>query len=275
MVTASIVTYHTDPSELTDCLACLSAPAVGRIYVVDNSSSPAISQLVSGNDKVQYIAAQNRGYGAGHNIALRQAMSDGADYHLVLNSDVSFEPYAIEQMVDFMERNAHVGMLQPRILNPDGSDQYTVRLLPSPIDMAARLLPYALRRSRTDRYELRLLDRDKIWNVCYHQGSFMLLRTDALRQTGLFDERYFMYPEDIDLTRRVHEKYATLYYPTVTITHYHRATSKHNLKMFSIHIANMVRYFNKWGWWHDVGRKEINRRVLQQKIDGGYCNFEN
>ena len=79
----------------------------------------------------------------------------------------------------------------------------------------------------------------------------MFIRSEALKAEGLFDERFFMYPEDIDLTRRIHRHWKTLYYPACEIVHDHRAESYKSLRMTKIHIINMMRYFNKWGWWVD------------------------
>lgn len=89
----------------------------------------------------------------------------------------------------------------------------------------------------------------------------MFIRMSALQEAGLFDERFFMYPEDIDLTRRIHRRYKTLYFPMCEIIHYHRAESYKNLRMTKIHIINMIRYFNKWGWWFDAERRKFNRRI--------------
>ena len=86
----------------------------------------------------------------------------------------------------------------------------------------------------------------------------------ALKEVGLFDERFFMYPEDIDLTRRLHQRYQTLFYPEVSITHNHQKASYHSMRMLWIHCINMIRYFNKWGWIWDKERERINERVLQE-----------
>lgn len=260
MVTASIVTYKTDAEELRSCLSCLSSNLISRIYVVDNSCSAYIEEICSGYDKVEYIPSRNIGYGAAHNIAICRALDWKAPYHLVLNSDTSFSSDIFSGIIEYMDRNVECGALQPRILNADGSDQFTVRLLPTPLDMASRLLlPYRLRRHRTDRYELRHINRNDVFNPPYHQGSFMFIRTDALRKVGLFDQRFFMYPEDIDLTRRIHALYTTVYYPGATVVHHHRAQSHSNIKICMIHIINMIRYFNKWGWFNDPQRKEFNK----------------
>ena len=104
---------------------------------------------------------------------------------------------------------------------------------------------------------------DKIMNVPYLSGCFMLLRTKALQKARLFDERFFMYPEDIDLTRRIHRDYLTVYFPHVTIIHNHEHASYKSLKMLLVHIVNMCRYFNKWGWFVDKERDAINAIAIK------------
>ena len=108
-------------------------------------------------------------------------------------------------------------------------------------------------------------------NVPYLSGCFMLFRMSALQDIGLFDERFFMYPEDIDITRRMHEKYKTIFFPKVSIIHSHAAASKVNIRMLKVHILNMVRYFNKWGWILDTKRRKLNKQVWRvlQCITGG------
>lgn len=262
MLTVSIVTYHTPVDELETCLASLTSRCISQIYIVDNGSEDKLRRWAGQHDRVVYIAADNPGFGAGHNLAIRRALDAGADYHLVLNSDVYFRPAVIDNIYSFMEANPGVGMLQPRITNPDGTMQYTCRRLPTPLDVfGRRFLPKFLNRRRDDRYLLKHLDFSVPHNIPYHQGSFMFIRTSALRQAGLFDERFFMYPEDIDLTRRIHRHYKTLYYPGVSIVHAHRAASYHNLRMTVIHAVNLARYFCKWGWFYDPERRRFNSAI--------------
>lgn len=263
LVSVSIVTFKTPVEEMERCLASLRSDVVGKVYVVDNASDPVMERLCRRHPEVTYMPGENIGYGAGHNRALRQALADPtALYHLVLNSDVSFSPEILPAMAAEMARRPDVGQLHPQVLNPDGTPQYTVRRLPTPLDVfGRRFLPARLMRARNDRYLLRARPLDRELDVPYHQGSFMLLRLDALRRVGLFDERFFMYPEDIDLTRRIHEHYKTLYWPHVTVVHDHRAASYHSLRMTAIHAVNLMRYFNKWGWWIDPRRRAANRRL--------------
>lgn len=268
-LTASIVTYNTPVDELTTCLESLLRDNVEKVYIVDNSPTDKISDLLSQpkfRGKTEYIPnPSNPGYGAAHNIALRKAIAAGATFHLVINSDVYFPEGTLPRITEVMMALPDVGQLQPRIISTDGSDQYSARLIPTPLDLLGRrFLPSFLIRRRNNRYILRDRQPGHALNIPYHQGSFMFLRTEALQRIGLFDERFFMYPEDIDLSRRIHREYRTLYWPEVTVTHAHRAASYHSLKMLRIHMINMVRYFNKWGWFFDSERRSFNRRILAE-----------
>ena len=111
---------------------------------------------------------------------------------------------------------------------------------------------------------MRNFSYDAIMDVPYLSGCCMFLRTEALKKVGLFDERFFLYPEDIDLTRRIHKHYRTVFYPYVSVIHQHERSSYKSLKMMRIHVQNMIKYFNKWGWIWDKERKTINKKILKQ-----------
>ena len=117
---------------------------------------------------------------------------------------------------------------------------------------------------RVEHFELRQFGYDKTMDVPYLSGCFMLLRSEALQKVGLFDERFFMYPEDIDLTRRIREHYRTVFYPKVSVIHNHAQGSYKDKKLLWIHIINLIKYFNKWGWWCDKKRKQINKETINQ-----------
>lgn len=261
---ASIVVYNTPDEELKTCLDSICAGNLFcRIYVIDNSRASHTRELCRRYRNVSWTGTDNRGYGAGNNIALHRSIDSGMDYHLVLNPDISFSPETIPALIGYMDANPDIGAVQPKIVGTDGTPQYTVRMLPTPFDLIIRrFIPSFIFKSRRNRYELRHIDHSVPFNVPYHQGSFMFLRTAALREIGIFDERFFMYPEDIDLTRRIHTRYRTMFYPYATVVHAHRAESYKSLRMLRIHIRNMILYFNKWGWFFDSERKKANRTLL-------------
>lgn len=263
MMNVSIVTYNTPLDELSRCLDVLSHPIVNRVFVVDNSESSSIHDICRAYDFARYMPNKNTGYGSAHNIAIRESMAEGADYHLVLNSDVIFSADILKELVAFMDSNEDVAQVQPDILNADGTRQYTCRLLPRPYDVfARRFLPSCFSKHSDERYLLKFFDHSRIADVPYQQGSFMLFRTKCFSEVGLFDERFFMYPEDIDITRRMHSRFRTVFYPNVSVVHAHRAASYHSLRMTLVHAVNMARYFNKWGWFFDSERRKVNRKTL-------------
>lgn len=265
MITVSIVTYKTNLDELSNCLKSLNSPHVSKIFIVDNSNEKYIADYCKHYAKVVYIGGDNVGYGAGHNKALRQVLNSNIEYHLVLNSDVYFEPEILDFLVDYMNLNGDVSQVQPNVVYPDGEMQYTCRLLPTPLDLIfRRFLPKKTVQKMNYRYLLQFNDHKKEMNVPYHQGSFMFFRVACFEKVGLFDERFFMYPEDIDITRRMHKYYKTMFVPSVTIVHAHRAASYKSKKMLKIHMANMIKYFNKWGWVFDKERRIWNKQLLKE-----------
>ncbi len=260
MLNISIVTYHTDLSELQLCLDSLRSELITNIFIVDNGAEKRIENFCTTLPKVKYIPNKNTGYGAGHNIAIRQSINLNIPFHLVINSDIFFDSEVIEKSLEYMKSHPECGLLHPRMLGTDGSDQFTARRLPTPFNLIIRrFLPSTWFRKSRDKYLLKDKDLTRILNVPYVQGSFMLLNCNAIREVGLFDENFFMYPEDIDLTRRIHARFTTVRHPEVTVTHAHRAASYKSMKMLWIHIVNMIRYFNKWGWFHDSERSRMNR----------------
>lgn len=270
MITISIVTYNTTIEELKKCLSSLTSSSIAKIYIVDNSSQKYIENFCNDYNNVEYSACLNIGYGAAHNVAIRKAIGIGSKYHLVLNSDVYFDSEVLDTLEKYMDENLDIAQIQPNIVYPDGRQQYTCRMLPTPANLIfRRFLPKKMIENMNYRYQLKFADRTKEMDIPYHQGSFMFFRTECFNKVGLFDERFFMYPEDIDITRRMHKFYKTMYWPYVTIVHAHKAASYKSKKMLRIHMMNMIKYFNKWGWFIDKERKDWNKKLLK---DLGYNN---
>ena len=265
MVTVSIVTYKTDLGELKKCLDSLTSPLISKIYIVDNSNQQYIADFCKEQDKVEYIGSENVGYGAGHNQALRKIVGTEVKYHLVLNSDVYFSPDIIDKLAEYMDKNEDVAQVQPNVVYPDGEMQYTCRLIPTPANLIfRRFLPKGMVENMNYRYMLKFWNHKTEANIPYHQGSFMFFRVKCFEKIGLFDEHFFMYPEDIDITRRMHKYYRTMFYPNITIVHAHRAASYKSKKMLKIHIVNMIKYFTKWGWIFDSERNNWNKQLLNE-----------
>ena len=275
MLNISIVLYHPRWEEevLPLIRELLRTRSLRKIYLLDNTEAEyrksGMAQeketLAAQFDsaKLRYMAMpSNLGYGTAHNIALRESAYYKTDLHLVMNSDIQVKAEDIDAMHDWIIAHPEVGQLMPKVLNPDGTQQYLAKRLPAPIDVfGRRFLPAWLMAHRNRRFELRDHDLARPLNAPYLSGCFMFLRTTAAVEAGLFDERFFMYPEDIDLTRRIHRNWLTLYQPQWTITHAHAHASYKNKHMLRIHIRNMCLYFNKWGWIFDSERRRFNHQL--------------
>ena len=242
MLTASLVLYHGSWSEINVLLDCVLGSAIDKLYIVDNSSNDLFRIVEKRSNRIRYIHSANIGYGGAHNIAIREAMAENADYHVVLNPDICFAPDVIPTLVKYMDEHPDVGQIMPKVFYPDGRLQYLCKMVPTPLDLIfKRFLPEKLMRKRMEKFQLRFTGYNDVMNVPYLSGCFMLFRVSALRDIGLFDERFFMYPEDIDITRRMHRMYKTIFYPNVSIVHAHAAASKTNLRILRIHIYKMIK----------------------------------
>ena len=280
MLNVSFVLYQPNWKQVADLTeVILQLDKVNHIYWIDNSPQEQY-HLPLQSPKITYNHnADNLGYGAAHNIAIRESIYDDVPYHLVVNSDIVLTAEALKTMLTFMIQHPEVGSLMPKVVYPNGQLQYLCKLLPTPIDVfGRRFLPKRLINRRNQTYEMRASGYDKLMNVPYLSGCFMLLRTKAVQQAKLFDERFFMYPEDMDLTRRIHRNYLTIYFPHVTIIHNHEKASYKSLKMLWIHAVNICKYFNKTH--RPIHRSGSNKtfcktRPLRHSAENyGNCNGE-
>lgn len=268
-LSASIVLYNTKIDELKRVIDSYFA-YIGekQLFLVDNSPTDSLKEIVKiyPNNDIYYIFNnKNMGYGKAHNIAIKKSIEQGLSYHIILNPDIIIEKGSLEKLTEYMEQHPEVGNIMPKIIYPNGELQYLCKLLPSPIDLIfRRFIPIKRWKDAiNERYELHSFGYDKIKNIPNLSGCFMFLRTEALKKVGLFDENIFMYLEDIDLNRRIHSKYKTIYYPDAIVIHEHQKESYKNRKLLKAHIQSAIYYFNKYGWLFDKERITINKNVLK------------
>jgi O-antigen biosynthesis protein len=201
-----------------------------EVFVVDNNSVDGSAQMVAEKfPSVQLIINErNVGFAKANNQAIRKA--EGR-YVLLLNPDTVVQEDTFVQCIGYMDKNTDAGCLGVRMI--DGRGNFlpeSKRALPTP-DVAfykifglSSLFP---RSRRFGRYHLGYLDPDQIHDVDVISGAFMLLRSKALRKSGLLDEVFFMYGEDIDLSYRIKlAGYRNIYFPCTTIIHYKGESTK-------------------------------------------------
>lgn len=263
MITASLVLFNSPDEQVSRILECIQNSIIDKVFVIDNSSCSSSEKICNNFSKASYQKHDNTGYGDSHNIGMRKALELKSDYHLVVNPDIYFEKDLVAKLKQYMDDNLDVAQIMPKIVNPKGELQFLCKLIPSPFDLIfKRFFPKRIKNKLSYKFQLKFTGYDEIMNIPYLSGCFMFFRTSAFETVGMFDERFFMYPEDIDITRRMHEKYRTIYYPFAIVVHDHAAESYHSRKMLKIHIQNMIKYFNKWGWIFDFKRIKTNKKVL-------------
>ena len=261
MTTGSIVTFHTAFADLHRLVSCVLQSDIEILYIIDHSSNDSLRELKAMSERIVYIYSDNLGYGSGHNIAIRKSIEKNADYHVVLNPDIYWNGDVIKGLIQFMESRVDCGLVMPQVLYPSGNIQYLCKLLPTPMDLfGRRFIPIKKYQEKSaDRYELHFTGYDKVMEVPSLSGCFMFMRVDVLKRVNGFDERFFMYMEDLDLCRRIGEISKTMFYPMVAVYHEYEKGSYKNRKLLKYHLCSVIKYFNKWGWIFD------KRRVLRNK----------
>ncbi len=266
-ISCSVVCYRNSPEQIAQVLGSIVATGIGAtIYVIDNSPTDNLSRTAARFGSIYIHLPHNPGFGAAHNVAMRAAFERDSEFHLVLNPDIRFSENVIPALLEYMEQHGEIGLMMPNIFYPDGQQQYLCKLLPNPVDlMIRRFFPALYRLSgRLAWYEMHSSGYHKIMDVPALSGCFMLMRTAVLRRTGCFDERFFMYLEDVDLSRRIGSLSRTVYFPYVSVIHDYGKGSYKSLKLLYYHARSEIQYFNKWGWFSDAEKKVINRMAIQK-----------
>jgi len=266
-ITSSIVLYKNDIEVLNNIIeAFLKINCDSKIYLIDNSPTNELGILAK-DSKIEYLHnPSNPGFGAAHNIAIQKAIMLNSKYHFIVNPDIYFKGDIITPMYEYMNDNCDVGMLMPQILNLDSTVQNLPKLLPSPFSILWRKIkkPAKAYEKFINQYELRKVPKEMIYNAPVLSGCFTLLNLEAIKKVGYYDDKFFMYFEDWDLSRRVHQYYKTIYFPVVSVYHGYESGANKSSKLFKIFVNSAITYFNKWGWFFDSERKKINKKALEQ-----------
>jgi len=264
-ITGSLVLYCSRQDQFEAAISnFLEAVPSGVLHVVDNSPVALESRLFANPRVVFTHNGANIGFGAAHNRAIKHACVD-SDLHLILNPDIRFESNVLEQISTMFAKDPQLVVAMPKIVYPDGSLQRLCKLLPTPTDLLIRrFVPLSRLRKKLDyRYEMHELSQDEVSEVPTLSGCFLIARSSVLLEVGAFDERYFMYMEDVDLVRRLATKGKALYVPSTTVIHEYAKGSYRNYRLLSYHVRSAIRYFNKWGWFFDAHRTTRNRSSMK------------
>jgi GT2 family glycosyltransferase len=205
-----------------------------EILLIDNASKDnsieklqeTFSNLILNNILKVFINSSNLGFAKANNIGMRAAEGQ---YILLLNSDTVINEDCLEQCLAEMDKDSNLGALGCKVVLPDRKlDHACKRGFPTPKASLYYLLKlHKINPIKYGQYDALHLKEDEVGEVDCLMGAFMLMPKTALDKTGLLDEDFFMYGEDIDLCYRIKETgYKILYYPKATITHYKGGSSK-------------------------------------------------
>lgn len=244
--------------DIKDC------PYTVQVTVVDNSSNQdGLKQAVEESyPQVKYIdRGENLGFGRGNNVGFQ---STEARYYFALNGDTLFQPgkKTIESVVRFMDSHPKIGCIGPKLLNTDGSLQYScyrfdiTSILIKPFKQVNFDKKYKWVKKHTDHLLMMDFDHQTSRPVDWVLGAALVVRKEVVDTIGWFDEKFFMYMEDCDWCRRMWEKGLSVYYvPEISIIHRHARQSAQVPGVFKallknrlarIHLASWIKYIWKW-----------------------------
>lgn len=221
-----------------------------EILVVENHKGSATDAWLGSVEDADVERNPRRtGYGGNHNLNLRRARGR---FFVIMNVDMTVRPETFRALLAMAEECPDAVMLGARVLNPDGTIQGLNKRFPALLDLAVRFVPLlrdtAFARRRSDWYEMRDVSYDRRVPVEFISGAFMFCRTEALRAVQGFDEKYFLYFEDVDLCRRMGALGRTLYCPEAFVTHYWQRSAHKSARFTWIFCRSALRYFLRWGF---------------------------
>ncbi len=202
--------------DLVSCVESLRSEGVERIVVVDNSTQGASAAALASRDVVLVDTQVNAGYGRGMNRGV--AFAGDCTYLLLSNPDVQVHPHAVERLISYMENNLDVGIAGPTIVDSAGATYPSIRIFPNVLlaGLHALLAPVWSGNPFTKRYR----SPGRHGQVDWVSGAFFITRASAFQSVGGFDERYFMFAEDMDLCWRIQAAgWRVAVVPEASITH--------------------------------------------------------
>ena len=230
------------------------------VYLVDNSSEEAyrvrLDREMPGWPQSEFFTvlysaqASNRGFGFGHNTVLPLLMSD---FHLVLNPDVELEEDTLLVGLTSLLQSDEIALTSPLVMGGNGEQEFLCKRYPSVLVLLLRgFAPRFVRRlfhQRLAAYEMRdVCSGATQVNVTIASGCFMLVRTKALHAVSGFNDAFFLYFEDFDLSLRLAKQGRLVFDPAMRIVHHGGYAASKGWRHLAYFINSGVVFFNRHGW---------------------------
>jgi N-acetylglucosaminyl-diphospho-decaprenol L-rhamnosyltransferase len=238
---------------------CLESVRGYDTIVVDHGSTDETLEIVRRRfSDVHVIEEENLGMGGGNNAGMRLA---SGRYFLLLNSDAWVTGDAVEQLARFADQQPDAAVVGPRLLNPDGSLQRSVRAFPTLWRLATEYLflrKLAPRSRALNSFYEGGFNHDEVREVDWVFGACLLVRRDAADEVGLFDESFFMFSEETDWCYRFHEAgWRVFFFPGAEVVHVGGAS--HGGSLFAENVRGHLRFLAKHRGTREAER---GRRLL-------------
>ncbi|RYG26861.1 glycosyltransferase family 2 protein [bacterium] len=247
-LSVTICSWNTQ-EDLRACLASLQDIPDIEVIVCDNNSEDGSPQMVAEEFPWVRLLAQtvNLGFTGGQNLMIEARR---APHVLLLNSDTVVHEGAISSLMEYLEQNPEVGILGPKLLNPDGSLQLSCRRFPNPLAALFRNTPLGKlfpNNKYTREYLMADFQHDRPMEVDWVSGAALLARKELVDKIGGLDPEFFMYCEDVDWCWRAWKAgYKVTYLPSSVITHaIGRSSDKVPNRMIGRFHKSMWRFYRK------------------------------
>lgn len=246
-ISATIVLYNQNKEELRKSITSFLniENRSKKLFLIDNSPSNSVDISEFNSDNIVYIFNnKNLGFSKANNLVIND-IKETSKYHLILNPDVFFSANILEKLINKLEEDKTLSLITPKVKFLNNKHQYNVRRFPSFLDLIVRKLN--IYKKRIHKQEYRDRDLSKPFYPEAIHGCFMLFKTKDFVDLNGFDERYFLYMEDIDICKKIDAiGKKKMYYPNVEITHILKQGSSKNIKLFIYHLSSAIKYFLKW-----------------------------
>ena len=248
------VAYHPSEDEVLNLQNCLSKLPFSIGYaVVVNSYTP--------NEPVDRLAAKadlfvtsrlNLGYGRAINLLVSR-LDRLPKYIAIMNTDLTWRPGSFNKLLAWMHHHPDVSLAVPQICDQDGYPQFLSKRNPTLLALISRrFIPDNLKPDWLKRYDnwyvMSEFDYSRVFESSYLSGCCMIVLSQSFLKVGGFDQRYFLYLEDADLTRSLSQFGRCVHLPIASVTHNWGRGNYKSVRLMLVNLVSAWRYFCKWGW---------------------------
>ena len=247
------VAYHPGQSEVSrvrQCLSELSSDIEYSVVVNDYTPGEPVECLF---DRATTVLCESKNYGYGRAINLLfSKLIYKPEYIAVLNTDITWSKGTFLSMYRWINSHPDVSLIVPKILSPDGYTQKLCKQVPTVLGLfSRRFFPESIKPDWLKRYDswytMSYNDYNTLFESSYLSGCCMVVKTSSFVQCGGFDERYFLYLEDADLTRSLLRYGRCIHFPYASVVHNWGKGNYRSFRLMFVNLISAFKYFSKWG----------------------------